>query len=142
MLPFVRQALLAHYERHPPRPGGRLFETRNATPQTPDNVRTHVIDKIVAAVNAASRTDIPRCIPHRLRRTFASILAEIGVPPRRAIYLLGHTDAKFTMSVYQHVLDLSDNGLSRLEAVLGCDIDEACAVLVGRAGRRQRVPFL
>ena len=47
------------------------------------------------------------------------------------MYLLGHTDAKFTMSVYQHVLDLSDNGLSRLEAVLGCDIDEACAVLVG-----------
>jgi Phage integrase family len=44
--------------------------------------------------------------PHTLRRTFASLLAEIGVSPRRAMYLLGHTDPKFTMRVYQQVLDL------------------------------------
>lgn len=137
MLPFVYQALVAHYDRHPPSPGGQVFETRNGTPQTPDNVRSHVIDKVVAAANDAALR-IPHCTPHTLRRTFASILAEIGLPPRRAMYLLGHTDAKFTMSVYQHVLDLGDDGLTTLEAVLGCDIDEAFEVLAGRSSRRQR----
>ncbi|UGS36054.1 tyrosine-type recombinase/integrase [Capillimicrobium parvum] len=141
MLPFVHDALIAHYERHPPHPGRRVFETRNGTPQTPDNVRTHVVDKIVSIANA-NGSPIPRCTPHTLRRTFASILAEIGIPPRRAMYLLGHTDAKFTMSVYQQVLDLSHDGLSTLEAVLGCDIDEAFSVLAGRHAGRQRATSL
>jgi len=48
--------------------------------------------------------------PHSLRRTFASTLAELGVGPRRAMYLLGHTDAKFTMSVNQQVLDMGRTG--------------------------------
>ena len=38
--------------------------------------------------------------PHTLRRTFASLLAEVGVPPRRAMYLIGHTDPTLTMRVY------------------------------------------
>ena len=39
-----------------------------------------------------------------LRRTFASILAEINLPPRRAMYLIGHTDPTLTMRVYQQVI--------------------------------------
>jgi integrase len=38
--------------------------------------------------------------PHTLR---ASLLAEVGISPRRAMYLLGHSDPKFTMRVYQQV---------------------------------------
>jgi integrase len=44
------------------------------------------------------RRPLPNVTPHTLRRTFASILAECGVAPRRAMYLLGHTDAKLTLS--------------------------------------------
>ena len=44
--------------------------------------------------------------PHTLRRTFASILAVCDVPPRRAMYLMGHTDPTLTLAVYQQVLDM------------------------------------
>ena len=46
---------------------------------------------------------IGQMTPHTLRRTFGSILAEVGVPPRRAMYLLGHTDPTLTTRVYQQV---------------------------------------
>jgi hypothetical protein len=31
--------------------------------------------------------------------------AELGVSPRRCMYRLGHTNPKFTMAVYQQVLE-------------------------------------
>jgi integrase len=55
--------------------------------------------------------------PHTLRRTFASIVAEVGVPPRRAMYLLGDTDPTLTMRVYQQVLDMGGAALGSLK---GC----------------------
>jgi hypothetical protein len=70
--------------------------------------------------------------PHTLRRTFASILAEVGVPLRRAMYLLGHTDPTLTMRVYQQVLDMGGGAVDTLEQVLGCTIQEALAIYSGR----------
>jgi Phage integrase family len=72
--------------------------------------------------------------PHTLRRTFASILAEVGVPPRRAMYLLGHTDPTLTMRVYQQVLDMGGAAVEQLEGVLGCTIQEAFVTYSGREG--------
>ena len=63
--------------------------------------------------------------PHTLRGTFASLLAEVGVPPRRAMYLLGHTDPTLTMRVYQQVLDMGGAAVDTLEKVFGCTLDEA-----------------
>jgi len=60
-------------------------------------------------------------------------VAVCGVHPRRAIQLLGHTDAKFSMSVYQQDLALGDGGAEALETALGCTLDEAREVLEGRA---------
>jgi hypothetical protein len=37
---------------------------------------------------------------------FASLLAEVGVSPGRAMYLIGHTGPALTMRVYQQVLDM------------------------------------
>ena len=73
----------------------------------------------------------PNVTPHTLRRTFASILAECGVAPRRAMYLLGHTDAKLTLSVYQQVLDMSGDAVETLEEILGCSLAEARAIYNG-----------
>ena len=79
--------------------------------------------------------------PHTLRRTFASILAEVGVPPRRAMYLLGHTDPTLTMRVYQQVLDMGGAAVEQLEGVLGCTIQEPFGTYSGREGlRTQRAP--
>jgi Phage integrase family len=73
--------------------------------------------------------------PHTLRRTFASILAEVGVAPRRAMYLLGHTDPRFTMRVYEQVFDAGPQTVAQLEMVLGLTRRGVCD-LFGAAGFR------
>ena len=72
--------------------------------------------------------------PHTLRRTFAVILAEVGMPPRPAMYLLGHTDPTLTMRVYQQVLDMGGAAVEQLEGVLGCTIQEAFVTYCDREG--------
>jgi hypothetical protein len=61
-----------------------------------------------------------------------SILAELGVAPRRAMYLGGHTDPRFTMRVYQQVLDAGPRTVEQLETILGCGLDEAFEIYSGR----------
>ena len=71
--------------------------------------------------------------PHTLRRTFASILAVCDVPPRRTMYLVGHTDPKLTLGVYQQVLDLGMGSVEILEQALGCTLAEARAIFNGES---------
>lgn len=59
-----------------------------------------VLHRANALLEAEARPPIAHMTPHTLRRTFASILAVCDVPPRRAMYLLGHTDAELTLAVY------------------------------------------
>jgi hypothetical protein len=76
--------------------------------------------------------EIARCTPHTLRRTFASVLAELNLPPRRAMYPIGHTDPTLTLRVYQQVIDMGEGGLETLERLVGCTLHEAFALLSGR----------
>lgn len=123
-------------------PSPAAFSTRKGTPQTPGNVAHHVLAPTVALAAellcARRQTPMPKVTPHTLRRTFASILAECGVAPRRAMYLLGHTDAKLTLSVYQQVLDMSGDAVETLEQVLGGDLDDIGELLSGRTRPRRR----
>lgn len=136
LLPRAHEALVGHRANYAPGPTAPLYPTRDGAPQRPDNVRTNVIEPIVKKANellaAREQPTINHCTPHTLRRTFASILAEIAVPPRRAMALMGHTDARFTMSVYQQVLDMGDGAVEDLEKLLGCTLDDAFLVLSGR----------
>jgi integrase len=75
---------------------------------------------------------IAHLTPHTLRRSFASLLAEVGISPRRAMYLLGHSDPKFTMRVYQQVLDMGGPASGVLERMLGSTLEEAFAAWSGR----------
>jgi hypothetical protein len=79
--------------------------------------------------------------PHSLRRTFASILAVCDVPPRRAMYLMGHTDPSLTRAVYQQVLDMGKGSVEMLEEILGCTLADARAFYDGeiRAGQGSRI---
>jgi integrase len=116
-----------------------VFATRSGTRNTPDNVRARIVAPVHIQANellgAARLAPIAHLTPHTLRRTFASILAELGVPPRRAMYLLGHRDPKFTMRVYQQVLNMGGGAQEQLESALGCTCDEAFVVLTGRVVR-------
>jgi integrase len=136
MLPALYDLLIDHkaefgYRAHDP-----VFATRNGRRNTVDNVRRTIVDASAERANellaAHDQREIARCTPHTLRRTFASILAEINLPPRRAMYLIGHTDPTLTMRVYQQVIDMGEGGVQTLEKLIGCTLDEAFALLSGR----------
>jgi hypothetical protein len=48
------------------------------------------------------------------------------------MYLLGHWDPKFTMRVYQQVLNMGGGAQDQLESPLGCTCEGAFVVLTGR----------
>jgi len=135
MVPGLHEVLLTHRAEQGTA-AGPAFLTRNGTRQTPDNLRTHLLTGVRERANEAlverGEQPIAHLTPHTLRRTFASLLAEVGVSPRRAMYLLGHMDPTFTMRVYQQVRDMRGSAPEQLEAVLGCTVDEALALLSGR----------
>ena len=94
MLPTLHEILLTQSADRRSRKGP-AFLTRNGTRQHPDNIRARLLAGVLGRANTllAERGEQPiaHMTPHTLRRTFASLLAEIGVSPRRAMYLLGHT---------------------------------------------------
>lgn len=103
LVPALRDVLLEH-RMDVAADRGPAFPTRHGTNQNPDNIRTRILKPICLKANALleaeGRLPIAHLTPHTLRRTFASILAVCNVPPRRATYLLGHTDPTLTMRVY------------------------------------------
>jgi len=146
MVPALHEILLEHRADHEWGPNDPVFATRNGTRNTPDNVRRRVLAGIHERANVLlvdCGGPIGHLTPHTLRRTFASLLAEVGVSPRRAMYLLGHSDPKLTMRVYQQVLDMDGRAVEKLEKVLGCSVEEAFTTLSGRqvlAPNRHRRP--
>ena len=117
---------------------GPPSQRATARAQHPDNVRSRLVASVRERANELlvkrDQAVIGHMTPHTLRRTFASILAEVGVPPRRAMYLLGHTDPTLTMRVYQQVLDMGGAAVEQLEGVLGCTIQEAFVTYSWRLG--------
>ncbi|HYM57751.1 MAG TPA: tyrosine-type recombinase/integrase [Solirubrobacteraceae bacterium] len=62
---------------------------------------------------------LPRGVsPHKLRHTFASILAALNRPMPYVMQQLGHTDPGFTLRVYAHVMRFSDDERARLKALV------------------------
>ena len=134
-VPALRERLAEHRMDYAAGPSQPAFATRNATRQQPDNVRARILAPVLDRANelleAQGRPPIAHMTPHTLRRTFASILAVCDIPPRRAMYLLGHTDPKLTLAVYQQVLDLGKGSVEFLEQALGCTLAEARAIFNG-----------
>jgi hypothetical protein len=56
------------------------------------------------------------------------------------MYLLGHTNPKLTMAVYQQVLDMGGQAVAALEKILGCSPDDACQIYSGRQPAGASVP--
>lgn len=136
MLPALHEILLAHRADFDYQGNEPVFATRSGRRNTPDNIRRRILAQIHACANEMLAEErlpqVGHMTPHTLRRTFASLLAELGLAPRRAMYLLGHTDPKLTMRVYQHVLDMGGGGVETLERVVGGTVEDAFAVLSGR----------
>ena len=132
LLPAARERLIDHRARRPYGPGGPIFATRNGTSNTPNNVLHTVLAPVHARANelleAQGQPPIAHLTPHTLRRTFASILGVCRVDTRRAVALMGHTDARMTLGVYAQLLKLGPGDVGALEEAMGCTRDEARAV--------------
>lgn len=141
IVPAFHWRLGEHRQRYQSRPGRPAFPTRNDTRQHPDNVRARILAPVRTRANelleAERRLAIRLVTPHTLRRTFASILAVCDVPPRRAMYLMGHTDPTLTLAVYQQVLDMGKGSVETLEELLGCTLAEARAIYNGEVNSGQ-----
>jgi integrase len=139
-VPALRERLAEHRMDHPGDQARPAFPTRNGTRQEPDNVRARILAPILRRANelleANGALPIAHLTPHILRRTFASPLAVCDVSPRRAMYLLGHTDPKLTLAVYQQVLDMGRGSVAILEQTLGCTRADARAIFNGEASGR------
>jgi integrase len=131
MLPAVRARAIDHRARRPYGPRDPVFATRNGTPNTPNNVLRTVLAPVHVRANellgAQELPPIAHLTPHTLRRTFASILGVCRVDTRRAVALMGHTDARMTLGVYAQLLKLGPGNVELLERVMGCSRDEARA---------------
>lgn len=120
ILPVLLDELKSYAHGHRPDDGSRsiarVFGTSGAKGRdNPSNVRRRVLAPAVEIANAdlASRdlAVIERVTPHTLRRTFASLLAALNEPMPYTAGQLGHTDPKFTMTVYARLM--KDRGVDR-----------------------------
>jgi integrase len=145
MLPAVRARLIDHRARRPYGPRTPVFATRDGRPNTPNNVLHTVLAPVHAQANALLEADgqppIAHLTPHTLRRTFASILGVCRVDTRRAVALMGHTDARMTLGVYAQLLKLGPGNLELLEAVMGCSRDQARALFESEDPRAPAAQF-
>ena len=53
-------------------------------------------------MNSEREIQLPNITPHILRHTFATRLAEAGIDIKVAQALLGHSDIKTTIKIYNH----------------------------------------
>jgi integrase len=122
--PVLRDELLAYKAgRRRTDHDDLVFTTAARTPRDKDNVRSKVLEPVVARADellaAAEAMPLPQGVTaHKLRHTFASILAALGVPMPNVMSELGHTDPAFTLRVYAHMMRRSDEEHERLRALV------------------------
>jgi integrase len=127
MLPILRDELAAHKARcantDPDRP---VFPTSTGSYRDKDNIRTRMLAPVIARADAllAERGEVPLpagVTPHKLRHTFASVLVACGEDPASVMAQLGHTDARFTLRVYTHLMRRDATERARLKALVNGD---------------------
>lgn len=82
-----------------------VFTTQAGTAWNPDNLRKPM-RRLCEAVG------VPLLSPHKLRHSYASVLAARGIRMEVLSAQLGHTDPAFTGRVYRHVFDEEREGLT------------------------------
>jgi len=95
-------------------PVALVFGTSEGKRQSPSNLRQRVLSKAAEK----SKVPLPALTPHSLRRTFCSLLFELGEPHPVVMREMGHTDAKLTLNVYAQVMDRDDKENERLRALV------------------------
>lgn len=126
LLPLLREELAAHKSRS--RTTGLddpVFPTTNGRERDVDNLRKRVlapaIERADRLLETRGQTPLPAGVtPHKLRHTFASILVACGEDPASLMAQLGHTDPKFTLRVYTHLMRRNPAERAQLKALVNC----------------------
>lgn len=127
LLPLLRTELIAHKARTPYAGlDDPVFPTRTGRPRDKDNIRNRVVQPIARHADtllaARGQSPLPNGLtPHKLRHTFSSVLAACGEDPASIMAQLGHTDAKFTLRVYTHVMRRDPTERQRLKNLVHGD---------------------
>jgi integrase len=124
LLPVLRDELAMQKTRaESAEPDAPVFPTSSGGRRDKDNLRNRIL------ASAAKRADqlleergqlpLPKGLtPHKLRHTFASILIATGEDPASVMAQLGHTDPKFTLRVYTHMMRRGNGERERLKALV------------------------
>jgi integrase len=124
LLPLLRDELATH------KAGARntasdapVFISASGKGRDKDNLRNRVLDPTLEEADKilVQRDRAPlsgRITPHKLRHTFASILVACGEDPASVMAQLGHTDPKFTLRVYTHLMRRDDSERARLKSLV------------------------
>ena len=90
-----------------------IFCQEDGLPIHPDSI-TNMTIKFM------NKANLPNCTPHSLRHSFTSLLGQLGISPKVAQELLGHTTIRMTMDVYSHVMPgMKESAIDQLGKALG-----------------------
>jgi integrase len=107
-------------------PDDLVYPTATGGVRDKDNLRNRVLEPVIERANEllAQRglQALPMGLtPHKLRHTFASVLVALDEDPVSVMGQLGHTDPKFTLRVYAHIMRRSPEERARLQALVNSD---------------------
>ena len=125
--PLLRDILSAYRSRSTSiGSDGLVFPTAHGGKRDKNNLRSRML---LPALERADELLVERgkdplpvgVSPHKLRHTFASALVASGEDPASVMGQLGHTDPKFTLKVYTHMMRRSPGERERLTALVKGD---------------------
>ncbi len=104
-------------------PDGLVFPTLTGARRDSDNLRARVLgpafERADELLESRGQVPLPRGLTtHKLRHAFASILVALGEDPISVMTQIGHTDPKFTLRVYTHMMSLDPDDRGRLKALV------------------------
>jgi integrase len=138
MLPVLRDELALQKARaYSSAPDDPVFPTGTGGRRDKDNLRNRILASAVKRADelleARGAMPLPRGLtPHKLRHTFASILIATGEDPASVMGQLGHTDPKFTLRVYTHMMRRGKGERERLKALVAGEAMRFEEELAGR----------
>jgi integrase len=124
LLPLLRDILATHKAAAATAdPDAPVFVSASGKARDRDNLRNRVLDPALREADkiltGGGHPPIAgRITPHKLRHTFASILVACGEDPASVMAQIGHTDPKFTLRIYTHLMRRDEAERTRLEALV------------------------
>ena len=144
LLPVLQDELATHKANGGATgPNDRVFTTQTAGPLNPANVRNRILTKAAERASerltAAGLVPLPDGLtPHKLRHTFASLLATIEPDHGAVMEQLGHTDPTFTFRVYRHAMRRDEDSKRQLRDLVGVEDQGSKGTGKGTSGEIER----